>query len=242
MKALLAALLLSISANSIADNSTFRFPLPFNNLFINANSDGFYENQPDPSGSDNDNIDEGSVFGCDNPDNVGSIGSNGKCSGKLIVSNELLKSIVDTRGDYSDEAIYTGQVTNMSSLFYNEFIIYSISGWDISNVTDMSYMFRFSRFTPSSLSSGGIEQWNVSSVINMKGMFSDASRFSQDISNWDVSNVTNMDSMFFNATEFGRQTDGIANWCVINISHEPELFSYRANLHQDKRPRWGTCP
>ena len=47
-----------------------------------------------------------------------------------------------------------------------------------------------------------ISGWNVSNVINMSSMFRDAASFNQDLSTWDVSKVTNMDNMFTGATAF----------------------------------------
>ena len=38
--------------------------------------------------------------------------------------------------------------------------------------------------------------WDVSNVTNMSGMFHGASSFNQDVSGWDVSSVTNMSYMF----------------------------------------------
>ena len=62
---------------------------------------------------------------------------------------------------------------------------------DTSEITDMSYMFTYSKFN------GDISKWDVSNVKNMQEMFYN-SKFSGDISNWDVSNVKDMSFMFTN--------------------------------------------
>ena len=59
-----------------------------------------------------------------------------------------------------------------------------ISQWDVSNVTDMSGMFWWSKFK------GDISRWNVSNVTDMSLMFC-YSKFDGDISQWIVSNVSN---------------------------------------------------
>ncbi|MFX1237005.1 MAG: BspA family leucine-rich repeat surface protein, partial [Promethearchaeota archaeon] len=50
----------------------------------------------------------------------------------------------------------------------------------------------------------GINDWDVSSVTNMSGMFSYVSFFNQDIGNWDVSSVTDMSYMFYKAFAFNQ--------------------------------------
>ena len=43
-----------------------------------------------------------------------------------------------------------------------------------------------------------ISKWDVSNVTDMRYMFFWCDAFNQDISNWDVSNVINMDDIFYN--------------------------------------------
>jgi len=47
-----------------------------------------------------------------------------------------------------------------------------------------------------------ISGWDVSNVTDMKGMFYNAIEFNQDISSWDVSSVGNMYIMLKNASAF----------------------------------------
>ena len=42
----------------------------------------------------------------------------------------------------------------------------------------------------------GLEDWDVSNVENMSGMFEECENFNCDLSKWDVSNVENMLDMF----------------------------------------------
>ena len=44
-----------------------------------------------------------------------------------------------------------------------------------------------------------LNNWDVSNVENMFGMFCNAESFNQPLNNWDVSNVIYMDEMFIGA-------------------------------------------
>ena len=61
---------------------------------------------------------------------------------------------------------------------------------DDSNVTNMSKMFRNSEFN------GDISNWDVSNVTNMDFMFYQNDVFNQDLSDWDVSNVIKKEHIF----------------------------------------------
>ena len=61
-----------------------------------------------------------------------------------------------------------------------------INTWDVSNVTDMSDMFKNAiNFNQP------LNNWDVSNVAAMSSMFFGARNFNQPLNNWDVSNVTN---------------------------------------------------
>ena len=90
----------------------------------------------------------------------------------------------------------------------------------MSEITNMGNIFCFSNFN------SNIENWDVSNVINMNGMFYDTEQFNQNISSWNTKNVTTMYYMFNNAEAFldkynnseplPNKTDLIINWFNIN--------------------------
>ena len=74
-----------------------------------------------------------------------------------------------------------------------------INTWDVSQITDMSYL-----FSSKSNFNDDISCWNVGSVTDMTVMFWGATAFNQDIGGWNVSSVTDMDGMFDGATAFNQ--------------------------------------
>lgn len=91
-------------------------------------------------------------------------------------------------------------VTDMSFMFlYATSFNQSISNWDVSNVTDMGSMFEGAHSFNQS-----IGNWDVSNVINMYGMFNYADSFNQPINNWNVSSVIRTSFMFCGATSFNQ--------------------------------------
>ncbi len=127
-----------------------------------------------------------------------------------------------------DESVYLGdidtsKITDMSCLFEGDFIRYSrdfsgIESWNVSSVTDMSYMFSNSSFNRD------ISSWDVSNVKDMSGMFAGSS-FNMDIYSWNVSNVNNMNCMF-NGSSFKKN---ISSWDVSNVKDMREMFSDSSN-------------
>jgi surface protein len=69
-----------------------------------------------------------------------------------------------------------------------------ISGWDTSNVKNMTKTFKGATKFNQPLNS-----WDVSNVITMGSMFTGASAFNRPLDLWDVSNVTDMNFMFMDA-------------------------------------------
>ena len=97
--------------------------------------------------------------------------------------------------------------------------------WDVTNVTDMTYMFAHCYNFNSDIS-----LWDVSNVTNMIGMFYSCQNFNSDISLWNVKNVTNMQWMFHCCLNFN--TD-ISIWNVENVTDMSFMFSDCNNFNSD---------
>ncbi len=91
-------------------------------------------------------------------------------------------------------------VTDMSYMFsgatsFNQ----DINHWDVSNVTNMSYMFFMPHYFSGDIYSFNqpLNSWDTSNVTNMSHMFDHARKFNQPLDSWDTSSVTDMSYMFF---------------------------------------------
>ena len=127
---------------------------------------------------------------------------------------EIIREIIAEKGPNCDlNFIDVSNITDMSYLFWKTKFDGDISKWDVSNVTNMCGMFQKCSFN------GDISRWNVSNVENMAAMFM-FSEFNGDISKWDVSNVESMGWMF---TKCPFNQD-ISKWNVRKVKGIKEMF------------------
>ena len=112
------------------------------------------------------------------------------------------------------------QWQSMDSAFYDcyNLTINATDTPDLSNVTDMSYMFAKADL----INSPSISSWDVSNISNMEGLFESALSFNQFLNNWDVSNVTNMGSMFLLTQSFNQPLN---NWDVSSVTNMESMFA-----------------
>ena len=145
--------------------------------------------------------------------------------------------------------IFTGRVTDMSGLFSRKSVFNADIGyWDVSKVTNMSWMFESSAFN------GDISNWDTSNVTDMAGMFYRATLFNQDLNNWDTSNVTYMAYMFTYAYNFNQDLNNcdtsnvtdmagmftgslfnqdIGGWNVSSVTNMKRMFYSAYDFNQD---------
>ena len=167
---------------------------------------------------------------------VGQVATASGCAGMLVVDKAMIKAARNdnsfdilhggTQYTFANGAntIFTGQITDMSRMFYLSSFNGDISHWDVSSVTDMNMLFTSSSFN------GDISNWDVSNVTNMQSMFYDCP-FNGDISNWDVSNVTDMASMFSGPKS--AFNGDISNWDVSNVTTMARMFYGNAAFNGD---------
>jgi len=74
-----------------------------------------------------------------------------------------------------------------------------IANWDVSNVTDMSYL-----FNNCASFNEPLNFWDVRKVTNMEHMFHGCASFNEPLDRWNVSNVTNMENMFHGCFSFNQ--------------------------------------
>ena len=117
------------------------------------------------------------------------------------------------------------QVESMANMFRSSSFNQQIDNWDVSNVTVMEGMFRQNEVFNQPLGS-----WDVSSVTNMAQMFLAASAFNQDISSWRLDSIENITVMFGAATVFNQD---ISVWDVSRVTDMTSLFVSARAFNQD---------
>ena len=125
-------------------------------------------------------------------------------------------------------------VTDMSYMFFECEELESVgdlSNWDVSNVKSMNSMFFYCAELKST---GDISKWDVSNVNDMGNMFECCESFNQDLSSWNISNVTDMDFMFYGCKSFNQD---ISNWNVSNVRYKNFMFNY-CPIKEEYKPKF----
>ena len=134
--------------------------------------------------------------------------------------------------------IDTSNVTNLCGMFWgchflrgDTLAAAGIGGWDVSGVTDMSYLFCGCEisFDSSSDSYGGcldLNGWDTAQVTNMSGMFSSAFWRLEEIrfDGWDTSNVTDMSGLFREAFSSRLAVLDLGGWNTSSAVNMESMF------------------
>jgi surface protein len=123
-------------------------------------------------------------------------------------------------------------LTDMGYMFNNCWSLnQSINHWDVSNVENMIYMFLNCITFNKSLNS-----WNVSKVTNMSFMFANANAFNQPLNSWDTSAVINMSGMFQGTDTFNNGlapgVSGAFSWNTSAVEDMQSMFKFAPAFNQ----------
>lgn len=142
----------------------------------------------------------------------------------------ILKSVKG--GKYSRYTVKPVTKSQLQSIISDEIFKHgkecSLNHIDASAITDMSFLFAFSRFN------GDISGWDVSNVIDMTSMFQ-SSDFDGDISRWDVKNVIYANKMFY-AAKFNKSIDKLNFKHLRNASYMFEKSRFNKDVTMLKFP------
>ena len=123
-------------------------------------------------------------------------------------------------------ALDTSELLTMHCMFMNDRLttVGDLSGWDTSNVVNMSAIF----YNSDKLTNvGNLGNWKTSQVTDMNSMFASASNLTNvgDLSNWDTSKVRSMRSMFEGTTKL-KSIGQIGRWNVGNVQEMNDMFAH----------------
>jgi len=135
-----------------------------------------------------------------------------------------------TKFDQNLTAWNVSQVTDMSYMFYGCRFNQALDKWDVGKVTDMSYMFYMAYEFNQNLNS-----WNVGKVTDMSYMFYMAYEFNQNLNSWHVGKVTDMYGMFYGAGKFNQNLN---SWNIGKVANTSYMFYGAYKFNQDLC-RWG---
>ena len=149
--------------------------------------------------------------------NVESSGGGGTTS-KFVVPKGLKFGGSDV---FDPDVFDISNVTDMSWMFVSsgDFTSLDLSTWNVRNVTDMSYMF----YNCSHLASLNISTWNTSNVTNMSYMFYwCGSLQTLNIYKFNTLNVTNMSYMFYRCSKL--TSLNLSKWDTSKVTEMDDMF------------------
>ena len=140
---------------------------------------------------------------------------------------DMLINLVKTK-NITDDNIHILVYTYYNHIYIDKKKLNSrshlINNWDVSKVTNMSYI-----FWDLSLFNQELNDWDVGNVKNMQYMFSNCERFNRPLNDWDVSEVEKMSYMFQSCTKFNQPLN---DWDVSEVERMDSMFEFCREFNQ----------
>jgi len=148
-----------------------------------------------------------------------------------FVPARLPTTITSLKGLFEGASQYAGRMVPNP---FNTENFKPAQNWDVSNVTDMSFMFKGVANINTTTGGGtgtGITNWNVSNVTTMESMFENAS-MAISIAGWNTVGLTNMKNIMKSQPTAGYTN--LSTWNVSNVTNMEGAFQsagvYNINL------------
>lgn len=146
----------------------------------------------------------------------------------IIITNDKLEKL---------KKINTSNCTKFDYAFNNvkfddSINLIDLNNWDMSKATTLQSAFYHTSFGNTKLL---IDKWNISSVINIYGLFNGSDIKEIDVSNWNVENVTDMGYMFYTC-QF--ENLDISKWKPYKLSNVYYMFSNCQKLKEIDLSNW----
>lgn len=146
------------------------------------------------------------------------------------IDNEFYETDLISKLEYIEgfELIDTGEVANMSRLFYGDLNLehVNLSHMETRNVENMSRMFEYCFH----LLDIDVSTFNTSLVTNFNSMFKSCRQLrTLDLSFWDTSNATSMSFMFYDCQNL--KYVKLENLNTENVQFMSHMFSHCQNLN-----------
>eukprot|EP00542_Grammatophora_oceanica_P014203 CAMPEP_0194040642 /NCGR_PEP_ID=MMETSP0009_2-20130614/12604_1 /TAXON_ID=210454 /ORGANISM="Grammatophora oceanica, Strain CCMP 410" /LENGTH=230 /DNA_ID=CAMNT_0038683835 /DNA_START=108 /DNA_END=800 /DNA_ORIENTATION=+ len=98
---------------------------------------------------------------------------------------------------------------------------YPIRYWDVSRLTDFSYVFDAHQNPRLKKFNEDLTEWDVSNGRRFRFMFCNCHAFNGDVSSWNVSNAQELSGMFYQCTSFHGD---VSSWNVANATSLCDMF------------------
>jgi flagellin-like protein len=105
-----------------------------------------------------------------------------------------------------------------------------ITATDIINLVETTSMANMFKACSNISQIPNINLGDTSSVTNMEGVFSGASKFNQSLNYWDTNKVTNMNGMFYQASNFNQSLN---DWNTSSVTDMARLFQYTQHFYSN---------
>ena len=124
-------------------------------------------------------------------------------------------------------------VTNMEYMFsFCKKFNCNLSGWNLKNVEDTKFMFKLC----TSFEGNGLEKWDVSNIETTRGMFFNCKKFNSNISKWKLSKCFDSSFMFDGCSTFDYD---LSNWDLTRVyDYEDMFYGCPINSDEEKQPKF----